>query len=260
MHYLAMAGVNFYPSVQFKVINDSLGHLLGDRLLMAIADRLKECLRPIDTVARLGGDEFTIPSEDITDVSDAIRVAERVNTTLAVPFHLDGQEVFTAASIGIALSTTGYDNSEDVLRDADLAMYRAKSQGTSGYQIFNPDMHARAVALLQLETDLRNAVERQEFRLYYQPIISLATGRIVGFEALIRWQHPQYGLQNPSQFIHAAEEAGLINRMCQWVLYTACAQLAQWQRQFPAIAPLTMSVNISGKKFSQPLSSGSYEI
>ncbi|MDV2990879.1 MAG: putative signaling protein [Chroococcidiopsis sp. SAG 2025] len=244
--------VLFLDLNRFKVINDSLGHLLGDRLLKAIGDRLKECLRPIDTVARLGGDEFTILIEDITDVSDAIRVAERVNTALAVPFHLDGQEVFTAASIGIALSSTGYDNSEDVLRDADLAMYRAKSQGTSSYQIFNPEMHARAVALLQLETDLRNAVERQEFRLYYQPIISLATGRIVGFEALIRWQHPQYGLQNPSQFIHAAEEAGLINRMCQWVLYTACAQLAQWQRQFPAIAPLTMSVNISGKQFSQP--------
>lgn len=244
--------VLFLDLDRFKVINDSLGHLLGDRLLMEIADRLKECLRPTDTVARLGGDEFTILIEDVVDVGDAIRVAERVNTALALPFHLDGQEVFTAASIGIALSSTGYESSEDLLRDADLAMYRAKSQGTAGYRIFNPEMHARAVALLQLETDLRNALERQEFRLYYQPIVSLVTGRIVGFEALIRWQHPQYGLQNPSQFIYAAEEAGLINRICQWVLYTACSQLAQWQRQLSAIAPLTMSVNISGKQFSQP--------
>ena len=244
--------VLFLDLNRFKVINDSLGHLLGDRLLVAIGDRLQECLRPTDTVARLGGDEFTILIEDVADVSDAIRVAERVNTALASPFDLDGQEIFTAASIGIALSNTGYENSEEVLRDADIAMYRAKSQGTAGYRIFNPEMHARAVALLQLETDLRNALERQEFLLYYQPIVSLETNKIVGFEALIRWQHPRYGLQTPCQFIQVAEEAGLISLICQWVLYTACSRLAQWQRQFPAIAPLTMSVNIAGKQFNQP--------
>ncbi len=245
--------VLFLDLNRFKIINDSLGHLLGDQLLKAIAVRLKACLRPIDTVARLGGDEFTILIEDIEDVGDAIRVAERVQASLSLPFALNGQEVFTCASIGIALSTTAYDNPEDILRDADIAMYQAKSQDSAHYQIFNQEMYARAVALLQLETDLRNALERQEFRLQYQPIVSLQTGKIVGFEALIRWQHPESGLLNPSQFIAAAEEAGLIVRICEWVLETACSHLRQWQLQLPTATPLTISVNLSGKQFNQPL-------
>lgn len=244
--------VLFLDLDRFKIINDSLGHLLGDELLKAIAYRLKACLRPIDTVARLGGDEFTILIEDIEDVGDAIRVAERVQAELALPFALNGQEVFTSASIGIALSTTGYDNPEDILRDADIAMYQAKSQGSPHYQIFNQEMYARAVALLQLETDLRNALERQEFRLQYQPLVSLETGKIVGFEALIRWQHPQSGFLNPSQFIGAAEEAGLITPIFKWVLETACCDLRQWQLQLPLATPLTISVNLSGKQFNQP--------
>lgn len=241
--------VLFLDLNRFKVVNDSLGHLLGDQLLSGIAGRLKACLRPTDTVARLGGDEFTILLTDIEDVSDALRVADRVEEELRLPFALDGQEVFTSASIGIALNATGYNQPEDILRDADIAMYRAKSQGAS-YEIFNPDMHARAVALLQLETDLRNALERQEFRLQYQPIVSLETGTIIGFEALLRWQHPQHGLQNPAEFIAAAEETGLLAHIYQWVLRTACFQLRNWQLLLET--PLLMiSVNLSGKQFAQ---------
>lgn len=242
--------VLFLDLDRFKVINDSLGHLFGDQLLIAIAGRIGACLRPADTFARLGGDEFTILVEDIEDISDPIRVAERVQASLSLPFDLNGQEVFTSASIGIALNTTGYDNPENLLRDADIAMYRAKSGGAAGYEIFNTDMHATAVALLQLETDLRNALERQEFRLQYQPLVSLSHGRIIGFEALIRWQHPQRGLQNPDDFIKVAEEAGSIARIGQWVLYTACSQLREWQSQFPA-SPLVISVNLSAKQFNQ---------
>ena len=234
---------------RFKIINDSLGHLVGDQLLREIAARLKLCLRATDTVARLGGDEFTILVEDIEDLSDAIRVAERVQEELALPFNLSGQEVFTSASIGIALGATNYNNPEELLRDADIAMYQAKSQ-RANYQIFNSNMHAKAVALLQLETNLRNALERQEFCLHYQPIVSLSTGRIIGFEALLRWQHPDRGLQNPDQFISAAEEAGLSIRICQWVLHTACTQLRQWQSELAA-TELTLSVNLSGKQFNQ---------
>jgi len=243
--------VLFLDLDRFKVINDSLGHLLGDQLLIGLATRLKACLRPTDTVARLGGDEFTILLEDIQDVSDAIRVANRVQEELALPFELDGQEVFTSASIGITLSMTGYDQPEDVLRDADLAMYRAKNQGSACYEIFNPDMHARVVALLQLETDLRLAIERQEFRLLYQPIVSLEAGRIIGFEALVRWQHPERGLILPAEFIPAAEETGLIVRICQWVIREACDQLRQWQLQLPTTPLLTISLNLSGKQFTQ---------
>jgi len=219
--------------------------------LFIIAGRLKACLRPTDTVARLGGDEFTILLEDIEDISDAIRVADRVEQELTLPFELEGQEVFTSASIGITLSATGYDQPEDVLRDADLAMYRAKNQGSARYEIFNPDMHARAVALLQFETDLRNALERQEFRLLYQPIVLLSTGRIIGFEALIRWQHPQYGLLLPAEFIPAAEETGLITRICQWVIRVASTQLRRWQLQLPTTPLLIISLNLSSKQFTQ---------
>lgn len=242
--------VLFLDLNRFKVINDSLGHLLGDQLLIGIAGRLKDCLRPTDTVARLGGDEFTILLADIGDISDALRVADRVEEELRLPFALDGQEVFTSVSIGIALNATGHNLPEDVLRDADIAMYRAKSLGAS-YEIFNSDMHDRAVALLQLETDLRNALERQEFRLQYQPIVSLETGTVIGFEALLRWQHPQHGLQNPSEFIAAAEETGLLIRISQWVLRTACFQLRNWQLRLLKTQPLIISVNLSGKQFTQ---------
>lgn len=244
--------VLFLDLDRFKVINDSLGHLLGDQFLIIIAGRLKACLRLTDTAARLGGDEFTILLEGINDVSDALRVTKRIQKELALPIHLGGQEVFATASIGIALSATGYDRPEDLLRDADTAMYRAKALGKARYEIFNTDMHVRAMARLQLETDLRKALERQEFRLQYQPIVSLSTGRIVGFEALVRWQHPQHGLQMPSDFIAVAEETGLIIRISQWVLRVACTQLRTWQLQLPTPLPLTISVNLCSQQLTQP--------
>ncbi len=236
---------------RFKVINDSLGHLVGDLLLVAIARRLERCVRPGDTVARLGGDEFTLLLDDIEDVSDATRVADRIQRDLNLPFNLHGQEIFTSASIGIALSATGYDRPDDLLRDADIAMYRAKALGKARYEVFDTAMHERAVSQLQLETDLRRALDREEFRVVYQPVFSLQTGRPTGFEALVRWQHPQRGVVLPDEFIPASEETGLIVLIGRVVLREACRQLAEWHRQFPGKPPLTMSVNISGKQFRQ---------
>ena len=244
--------VLFLDLDRFKVINDSLGHMVGDRLLVAIARRLETCLRPGDCLARLGGDEFTILLDTIQNVSEATDVAECIHQALEFPFNLNGYEIFTSASIGIALSATGYDRPEEILRDADTAMYRAKEQGRAGHAVFDVAMYDSAVALLQLETDLRWAIEREELRVYYQPIVSLGTGAIVGFEALVRWQHPEQGTISPDQFIPIAEETGLIIPLGMWVLRESCRQLHRWQQQFPRHSPLTMSVNLSGKQFSQP--------
>ncbi|MEH1971353.1 MAG: EAL domain-containing protein [Nostoc sp.] len=245
--------VLFIDLDRFKVINDSLGHLNGDQLLLAIATRLEVCVRSIDTAARLGGDEFTILLEGIQDVSDAIKVAERIQQELALPFELDGQEVFTTASIGIALSSTvDYEHPEDLLRDADTAMYRAKVLGRARYELFNSDMYANALARLQLETDLRRAIEREEFRVYYQPIVSLISGSILGFEALLRWQHPERGLLNPADFIPLAEETGLIFSIGNWVLHEACRQMQAWRACHRSNLLEKISVNLSLKQFSQP--------
>lgn len=256
--------VLFLDLDRFKVINDSLGHNVGDQLLIAFARRLEACKRSQDTAARFGGDEFVILLEGIKDVSDATGVAERIQRELALPFHLSGQEVFTTTSIGIALSTraTGeaglYDQPENLLRDADLAMYRAKLLGKARYVMFDPVMHAQALTRLQMENDLRRAVEREEFQVYYQPIVELETSKIKGFEALLRWQHPSQGLVYPETFVPIAEETGLIVSIGYWILRKACCQLQVWQR-FSAqpsgatIYPtLTISVNLSGKQFSQP--------
>lgn len=243
--------VLFIDLDQFKVVNDSLGHTLGDRLLVAIARKLESCLRPTDTIARLGGDEFTILLESLSDVSDTIRVAERIQAALTLPFELEGQEVFATASIGIALSAPGYQHAGDILRDADIAMYRAKQLRTR-YEIFNTTMHARAVARLQMETELRRAIERQEFLVYYQPLVSLATGKLSGFEALVRWQHPERGILVPAKFILLAEETGLLNPIDQWVLREACRQMQQWQEQIPTNPPLLISTNMGNKLFIQP--------
>ncbi|MFQ5857552.1 MAG: putative bifunctional diguanylate cyclase/phosphodiesterase, partial [Anaerolineae bacterium] len=251
-HEEYMFAVLFLDLDRFKVVNDSLGHTIGDELLIAIARRLEVCLRAIDTVARLGGDEFVLLVEDIEDVSDATRVAERVQEELRLPFNLHGHEVFTTASIGIVLSTTGYDRPEEILRDADIAMYRAKVRGKARYELFDTAMRDRAVARLELETELRRAIERQEFRVHYQPIVSLAAGRIAGFEALLRWQHPERGLVSPGEFIPVAEETGLIIPIGQWVLREACQQMRDWQVQFPGGPPLTISVNLFRRQFQQP--------
>ncbi|HVG39272.1 MAG TPA: EAL domain-containing protein, partial [Pyrinomonadaceae bacterium] len=244
--------VLFLDLDRFKVVNDSLGHNVGDQLLITIARRLESCLRPGDTVARLGGDEFTMLLDDIKDASDAIRLAKLIQEVLRLPFNLDEHEVFTTVSIGIALSATDYDQPEDLLRDADTAMYRAKSLGKARHEVFDKPMHARAMELLQLEIDLRRAIERQEFCIHYQPIISLESGRICGFEALVRWKHPERGLITPEKFIPVAEETGLIVPIGQLVLGEACRQMRRWQRQYPALQPLSISVNLSSKQLTQP--------
>jgi diguanylate cyclase (GGDEF)-like protein/PAS domain S-box-containing protein len=238
---------------RFKVINDSLGHLIGDQLLIAIARRLEACLQKSDLVARLGGDEFTILLEGMNELADAISVADRIHRALAEPFDLNGNEVFTSVSIGIALSSNmDLTSAEDVLRGADIAMYRAKAHGKSCHEVFDNEMHRSVVALMQMENDLRRAVERQEFELFYQPIVSLSTGRIAGFEALVRWPHPEKGYISPNDFISLAEETGLIMPLGDWVLREACRQLCQWQVKFSKHLPLSISVNLSGRQFSQP--------
>jgi diguanylate cyclase (GGDEF)-like protein/PAS domain S-box-containing protein len=243
--------VLFLDLDRFKVINDSLGHQIGDELLVAIARRLEACLRPGDLVARLGGDEFAVIVDHLKQVRDAAQAAERIQKEMAIPFNLHGQEVFASASIGITLSLTPYERAEDFLRNADTAMYRAKDQGRGRYELFDTGMHADAVAMMQLENDLRRALSRDEFRIYYQPIISLEDWRISGFEALLRWQHAQQGLISPLEFIPMAEETGLIILIDQWVLREACRQLQTWQKQFPSDPPLSISVNLSGKQFAQ---------
>ncbi len=244
--------VLFLDCDRFKVINDSLGHLVGDELLIAIARRLQTCLIPIDTLARLGGDEFGILLENITDINIAIQVAERILQQLSLAFKLSRYEVFMNASIGISWGNKNYDRPEYLLRDADTAMYRAKAQGRAKYHVFDPAMHQEAIQLLELENDLRRAVERQEFLVYYQPIVCLTTGRISGFEALVRWRHPIRGLVSPIEFIPVAEETGLISAINTWVLQSACHQLSIWQHHPITPEPLSISVNLSARLFSQP--------
>ena len=245
----------------FKMINDSLGHLVGDQLLVGVANRLEKCLRSSDTVARLGetftvarlgGDEFTILLDDLKEPDDAKRAADRLMDALTPPFMLAGKEVFTSVSIGIALGNAAYDKPEDMLRDADTAMYRAKSLGKARYEVFDADMRASVMARLQLETDLRHALEREEFRNFYQPIVSLDSGRIVGLEALLRWQHPKRGLLGPEEFIFVAEETGMIRELGWWSLREACRQMRDWRERSDAVLDLSVSVNLSVKQLLQP--------
>ncbi|AFY41764.1 EAL domain-containing protein [Nostoc sp. PCC 7107] len=245
--------VLFLDLDRFKVINDSLGHLLGNQLLIAISHRLQSVLRAGDMIARFGGDEFTILLDEIDEINDAIHVAERIQKLLALPFQLNEHKVFTNASIGIAVGKNNYEQAANILRDADVAMYRAKSLGKARYEVFHPKMHESASLLLQLETAMRHAlIQQEEFRLHYQPIVSLLTGKIIGFEALIRWHHPERGIISPEDFIPLAEETGMIASIGQWVLYEACRQLQAWHQQFPIYPPLTISVNFSGKQVMQP--------
>ncbi|MGF2035853.1 MAG: EAL domain-containing protein [Nostoc sp. CmiVER01] len=244
--------VLFLDVDRFKVINDSLGHMIGDQLLTALARRLQMCVRVGDTVARLGGDEFTILLDDIKDLNDVKNVATRINVALTKAFNLAENEVITTVSIGIALSTNTYNLPEELIRDADIAMYRAKAQGKARYEIFDFSMYSQAAQLLQLEMDLRRAIERQEFQVYYQPIVSLETYKIIGFEALVRWQHREHGIISPERFIPLAEETGLIVPIGYWVLREACRQMQAWQLKFPTNPILTISVNISSKQFCHP--------
>ena len=234
---------------RFKVINDSLGHSAGDKLLIEMSQRLVECTREEDTVARLGGDEFALLLEQVRGPEDAVRVAERVLERLADPLVLDGNEVSITGSIGIALSLTGEKNPEDLLRDADMAMYQAKTRRL-GYQIFDAKMHARALDRMRLEIDMKRAIERQQIQLHYQPIISLATGRLAGFEALARWQHDGRGTIPPARFIPLAEETGLVTPLSRSVFRQACAQVSDWRTRFSLNDDFFVSVNVSSKQLS----------
>jgi len=244
--------VLFLDLDRFKNVNDSLGHTIGDQLLIAMARRLESCIREVDMIARLGGDEFAILLDGIPNSAEATNMAKRIQEKLDSPFNLSGHEVFTTTSIGIALSSTGYDYPENMLRDADTAMYRAKAQGKACYEVFDKGMHARAVYLLQMENDLRRALDREELRVNYQPIVSLENGQLAGFEALIRWQHPERGFISPVDFISLAEDTGMIAPIGLWILKRACHQLAKWQWVSPAHRQLFMSVNLSGKQVAEP--------
>lgn len=243
--------VLFIDLDRFKITNDNWGHAVGDQLLIAIAQILKECCRELDTVARLGGDEFTILLEDLENLQDVVAIAERLLERLVSPIHLDNRKVFSGASIGIVFGSTAYQNGIELLRDADIAMYRAKALGKGRYAVFDREMYAQTIHLSQLETDLRLALEREEFVLYYQPIVSLETLTLIGFEALVRWQHPQTGLISPGEFIALAEDTGLIIPIGEWVLQQACQQLYIWQSKFPLASSLHVSVNLSSKQIKQ---------
>ena len=262
--------VVFLDVDQFKIVNDSLGHTAGDQLIRQISERLTDSIRQKDPrlhiddvtgsvrdagndfVARYGGDEFAVVLDDILDASDGMRVAERIQQNLVTPFLVSGRQLQITVSIGIAVSASGYSAAEDVLRDADTAMPRAKALGKSQYLLCDPTMHAAAVDRLKLEDDLRQAVNRGELLVYYQPIVSMHDARLSGFEALVRWQRPDFGLVGPGEFISVAEETGLIVAIGSWVLREACSQMSAWHIQFPSEPALTIAVNFSGKQFIQP--------
>ncbi len=244
--------VLFLDLDRFKVINDSLGHMIGDQLLKRLSQRLKKHVRAIDTIARFGGDEFAILMEETREISDANDIAERFHIEMRSPFWIFGREIFTTMSMGIVMSNMGdYTRPEELLRDADTAMYHAKERGKACHVIFDSTMHAKASAALWLETELRKAVDQNDFVVYYQPIMSIGENKINGFEALLRWQHAERGIINPSEFITVAEETGLILPLGEQVIREACRQMKAWQEQFRFCRDLTVSVNVSGKAFSQ---------
>jgi diguanylate cyclase (GGDEF)-like protein len=245
--------VLFLDLDNFKLVNDSLGHDTGDQLLLAVARRLKGSVRQEDTVARFGGDEFAIAAGDIAQAADATRIALRVAQELAAPFALDGQEVYVSSSVGIALNRSEHDRPESLLRDADTAMYKAKLNGKSRFEVFSQDMQNQTAERLRLETDLRRAVERGDLQVHYQPVVDLASRRIVEVEALLRWEHPQRGFVSPAEFIPVAEESGLIAPIGRWVLVQACRQARAWRNELGRAAPRKVSVNLSARQFSPGL-------
>jgi diguanylate cyclase (GGDEF)-like protein len=237
----------------FKSVNDSFGHEVGDLLLVVVAERLKGCLRPEDTLARFGGDEFVVLLEDTDGLDEAVRVKERIAEVLKRPFVLEGRELYVSASIGIALGEDHTEIPKELLRKADTAMYEANAEATFGHRVFDPDMHERVLRRLGLENDLRRAIEQEEFRLYYQPKVRLKEeDSIVEVEALLRWEHPQRGLLLPEEFISPAEETGLILPLGRWVLREACRQVKEWQERYHMAPPLVACVNISANQLRYP--------
>jgi diguanylate cyclase (GGDEF)-like protein len=247
-----MFAVLFVDLDRFKIINDSLGHNAGDEVIIAVSRILMRTVRPHDTVARLGGDEFAILLDSISHVQDATIVAGRINEELNAPIKLTRQEVFTSASIGITLSTTRYNYPNEVLRDADTAMYRAKSQGRARYVLFDDEMHKQAMERLELDTDIRKALKNECFKVLFQPIIKLSTGRITAMEALVRWEHETKGLLSPKTFIPLAEETGLIVPLGQWILQESCQRLREWKEHFQGEFSLCVNVNLSIQQFVRP--------
>lgn len=246
----SQCAVLFLDLDRFKVINDSLGHAIGDQLLSALAGRLESCLRRCDTLARLGGDEFSILLEEIDSLDDALMVCDRIHTSLKTPFKLESYEVFANISIGVVCSSAGYEQSSDLLRNADTALYRAKAQGGACHTVFDQTMHQRAVALWQMATQAQFAIEREELRLQYQPVIDIQNNRVVGVEALLRWHHPQHGSISPGEFIPVMEETGVITMIGEWVLKEACTQICQWKAQLPN-HPIHINVNLSARQLAQ---------
>lgn len=248
-------GLLFIDLDRFKVINDSLGHLIGDQLLIAVSNLLQECVRENDLVARLGGDEFVILLDGIKSVKDATLIGERIQQRMRSPFELESQNIFTSASIGIVFGSTEYNNPADLMRDADIAMYRAKDKGKARYTIFDQTMYDETLKLVELENNLRFALKRNELMMHYQPIISLDSNKLVGFEALIRWQHPERGSISPVEFIPIAEDTGLILEIGEWLLRESCQQLQTWRQQFasiPEIGSLKMSINLASQQLQEP--------
>ena len=246
-----LLAVLFVDLDEFKVVNDSLGHEAGDELLVLVARRLQACLRSGDIAARLSGDEFTVLLHDVTGLGDPTNVAERIATTLEDSLELRGRQVFISASVGIALSEDGDGTANTLLRNADVAMYKAKTKGNATFKVFNSDMHDEAMERLELENGLRHAINQEELVAYYQPKVKLSTGMIIGMEALVRWEHPERGLISPERFIPFAEEIGLIVPLGRWVLGEACRQAYEWRKQYPTATPLVTSVNLSIKQFKQ---------
>jgi diguanylate cyclase (GGDEF)-like protein len=241
----SLVAVLFLDLDGFKAVNDSLGHAAGDQLLIQVAERVRQCLRPADTVARLGGDEFAVLLEDLGHIGGELAVAERILQALRVPVVVEGTELITRASIGIAVGASDDEGAGDLLRQADLAMYTAKAGGKNRHETFEPAMHATARARLELEAELRHALDENRFIVHYQPVCELPTGRLVRTEALVRWQHPQRGLISPAEFIPLAEERGLMVPLGQWVLRQACQETRRWQQRHPSDPPLGVAVNVS---------------